>query len=211
MKNCITQPLSSVSANVCIVPKWLLDRLDAVGEPLSILTDSKASGNILSDEEIIYYLNGMHAIFTLPELFRLWSEGLDVLYVTKHDVFRDGVPTPVAPNVVMELLATSAEVQKAKLLSKYRTDYPTRFEHIVIGHYLRGPDSDVDLTSAWYVSYDVKATCGNIYVSYEVKAGNRLPQAERDYRKKLLTALSPYADRNALRASSLYASLISNT
>lgn len=202
MKKCLALPLQAVSTEICLVPKWLLSRLEAVGEPIAVLADSKLSGNILSDEEIIYYLNGIDSILQQSMLYRLWSEGLPVWYVQKGE-FK-------APSVVMELLTSAAQVQRHELQSKYRSEFPDTFGHIVMGHYLRGPDSDTDLTGEWHVCYDVKAVGSNIYVSYEVKAGPSLPHADRDFSKRLLKALSPFADRNALRASKLYASIISD-
>lgn len=202
MKKCMSLPLGQVNADICIVPQWLLGRLEAVGEPLTVLADSKLTGNILSDEEIIYYLNGVESILQERTLHRLWTEGLEVWYVQAG--------SPVAPCAVMDLLATTAKVHKHELQNIYRVDNPQRFGHIVMGHYLRGPDSSIDLTGDWHVCYDVKPVGQSIYITYEVKAGPRLPHADRDFCKSLLTALSPYADRNALRASKLYAGVLDN-
>jgi len=200
MSNEIKRPLANISAEVCIVPKWLLTRLQSVGEPLTVLADSKKSANILSDEEIIYYINGVNQVLTLPVLGRLFNEGLGLWYVMKGNF------SP--PAAIFELLISAAELSYKELSAKYMKEYPEHFGHIVMGYYLRGPDSDVNLEAEWHVDFDAINVGKNIYITWEVKSGARLPHTESNICKKILMALEPYADRNALRQSSFYAKTV---
>lgn len=197
MNQCTSMPLSHVSADICIVPKWLLQRLENEGEPFKVLADPKKSANILSDEEIIYYLNGIESILQQPELYRLFEENLGVWYVLTGQ--------PQMPNDIFALLQDAARIQKRELMTKYRDENPERSGHIVMGHYLRGPDSSIDLLDAWHTCFEAVNIQGAVYVTYEVKAGHRLPHADRDFCRQLLKVLEPYADRSKLRASRLYA------
>lgn len=189
-------PLSRVSANIHLVPDWLYRRLKSEGQPVSILADAEKSANILSDEDIIYYLNGIGSILSQRTILDLFCDGLGVCYVVKG-CFQ-------APNTVIDLLETVAHVQMTELQRHYKEKYPERFGHIVMGHYLRGPDSDVDLTGSFHATFDVIPEGGDIYVTYGLKAGHRLPHAERDFCKTLLKAIEPYTPRENLRASGLY-------
>lgn len=199
MNKISTMPLKDVSADVCVVPKWLLTRLQDAGRPIEVLADSKVSANILSDEEIIYYLNGMECVLSLNVLMTLFSEGLDVWYVAKGNY--------VPPSAIFKLLEATARLNRTEVTKRYRQEFPKDFGHIVMGYYLRGPDSDVDLTEPWHVEFDAINVGRDIYITWEVKSGASLPHTDDLFCKDILKALEPFTDRNALRHTDFYARL----